>query len=260
MRWIEDILDRPGRIASAAVVALLALAILAGFVEFALYKRVEQVTDEALRYDVELEDQADDLRIAIFELGVQHRNLILSGASRENAVNFDRAYADVQEEIDELDRLGVRSSDVPQPDQLQSKAKSYYSGFRPAINLRDSDEEAFTRASDRGLVRLDDIERGAFEIDKLAENRAADSIEGIERVSRTASVVVIVVVGGLIIIGTALTYAAARMIGQVRELYAREQQARVALADASHELRTPLTVVRTNAEVGARLEDEPSRR
>jgi two-component system sensor histidine kinase VicK len=83
--------------------------------------------------------------------------------------------------------------------------------------------------------------------------------------------VVIAVVGGLLIIGTALAYAAARMVGQVRELYAREQQAWTKaalalqaktdfLADASHELRTPLTVVRTNAEVGARLEDDPSQR
>ncbi|HJQ28670.1 MAG TPA: hypothetical protein VJ827_04985, partial [Rubrobacter sp.] len=78
MGWIANIRDQPGRIAIAAVVALLALAILAGSVELALYKRVDQVTNEALRYDIELEDQADDLRIAIFELNVQHRNLILS--------------------------------------------------------------------------------------------------------------------------------------------------------------------------------------
>ncbi len=271
MRWIEDIRDQPGRIAIAAVVALLALAILAGSVELALYKRVTQVTDEALRYDVGLEDQADDLRIAIFILEVQHRNLILSGPSRTNVANFNQAYANLQEEIDELDRLGVRSSEIPQPDQLRNTAKTYYSEFRPAIEFRDSDEAAFTRASDRGLVRLDSIEQGAFEIDKLAEKRATNAIEGIERVSRTASVVVIAVVGGLLTIGTALAYAAARMVGQVRELYAREQHARATLAqalqakmdflaDASHELRTPLTVVHTNAEVGAQLEDDPSKR
>ena len=269
MRWIEDTRNHPGRIAIAAVVALLALTILAGSVELALYTRVNQVTNEALGYDVGLEDQADDLRIAIFILGVQHRNLILSGPSRRNVANFNQAYANLQGEIDELERLGVRSNEVPQPDQLRNTARTYYTEFRPAIDLRDSDEEAFTRASDRGLVRLDSIEQGAFEIDKLAENRATNAIEGIERVSTTASVVVIAVVGGLIIIGTALAYAAARMVGQVRELYAREQQARAALAqalqtkmdflaDASHELRTPLTVVRTNAEVGAQLEDDPS--
>ncbi len=271
MGWIADIRDQPGRIAIAAVVALLALAILAGSVELALYKRVEQVTNEALRYDVALEDQADDLRIAIFNLGVQHRNLILSGPSRENKANFDQAYVNVQEEIDELDRLGVRSPEVPQPDQLQNSAQTYYSEFHPAIDLQDSDEEAFTRASDRGLVRLDTLEQGAIEIDKLGEQRETRAIESVERISSTASVLLIVVVGGLLLIGTALAYAAARMVGQVRELYAREQGAKASLAnalqtkthflaDASHELRNPLTVLHANAEVGAQLENDPSQR
>ena len=151
-----------------------------------------------------------------------------------------------------------------QPDRLREMAKTYYTDFRPAIELYNSEPKQFTQASDRGLTRLDELEQAAHEIDKLGEKRASIALKSVEEVSSIARVLLIALVGGLILIGATLAYAAVRMVGQIRE--AREQLARALrakmdfLADASHELRTPLTVVHTNAEVGAQLEVDPSQR
>jgi two-component system, OmpR family, sensor histidine kinase VicK len=264
VRWVDDIRSQPGQLAIAAVVGLLALVVLAGALELALHERVDSVTERALQYDIRLEDQGDDLRLAVFNLDLQHRNLALVGPSRKGVDDFDRAYDDLQVEIGKMDELGIRGTGVPQPDRLREMAKTYYTDFRPAIELYDSEPKQFTQASDKGLVRLDELEQAAHEIDKLGEKRASIALKSVEEVSSIARVLLIVLVGGLILIGAAFAYAAVRMVRQIRE--AREALARALqakmdfLADASHELRTPLTVVHTNAEVGAQLEEEPAQR
>lgn len=225
---------------------------------------MDSVTEQALKYDIRLEDQGDDLRLAVFNLDLQHRNLALVGPSRKGVDDFDRAYDDVQVEIGKMDELGVRGTGVPEPDRLREMAKTYYTDFRPAIELYDSESKQFTQASDRSLVRLDELEQVAHEIDKLGEKPASIALKSVEEVSSIARVLLIVRVGGLILIGAAFAYAAVRMVRQIRE--AREALARALrakmdfLADASHELRTPLTVVHTNAEVGAQLEEDSSQR
>jgi signal transduction histidine kinase len=74
----------------------------------------------------------------------------------------------------------------------------------------------------------------------------------------SARLVLLWVVGGLAVVGTMLAFAAVRMVGELRSLYARERAAAQAktdfLADIAHELRTPLTVLRTNADVGLSLD------
>lgn len=264
MRWIGETKTQAGRIAIAAVVGLLVLVVLAGAVELALHQRVDSVTDQALRYDVKLEDQADDLRIASFNLDVQHRNLALVGPSRKGVADFDEAYDTLQQEIDELDKLGIRDTGVPQPDQLREMAETYHADFRPALRLHNTEAGKFTETSDRGLTKLDELEQATHEIDKLGERRASIALRSVEQVSDTSRVLLLALFSGLIMIGATLAYAAVRMVGQirdVRETLARALQAKMDfLADASHELRTPLTVVRTNAEVGAQLEKEPAQR
>jgi two-component system, OmpR family, sensor histidine kinase VicK len=83
VRWVDDIRLQLGRLAIAAVVGLLVVVVLAGALELALHERVDSVTERALRYDIRLEDQGDDLRLAVFNLDLQHRNLALVGPSRK---------------------------------------------------------------------------------------------------------------------------------------------------------------------------------
>ena len=112
-RWIDDIRSQPGRLAIAAVVGLLVVVVLAGALELALHERVDNVTERALEYDVRLEDQGDDLRLAVFNLDLQHRNLALVGPSRKGIEDFDRAYDDLQLEIGKMDEIGVRAPGFP---------------------------------------------------------------------------------------------------------------------------------------------------
>ena len=168
MRWVDDIRSQPGQLAIVAVVGLLALVVLAGAIELALHERVDSVTERALKYDIRLEDQGDDLRLAVFNLDLQHRNLALVGPSRKGVDDFDRAYDDLQVEIGKMDELGVRGTGVPQPARLREMAKTYYTDFKPAIELYDSEPKQFTQASDRGLVRLDELEQAAHEIGRAS--------------------------------------------------------------------------------------------
>jgi signal transduction histidine kinase len=82
----------------------------------------------------------------------------------------------------------------------------------------------------------------------------------VERESASAQLVLLWVVGGLAVVGAVLAFAAVRMVGELRGLYARERaaaQAKAAfLADVAHELRTPLTVLRTNADVGLSIDPD----
>ena len=96
-------------------------------------------------------------------------------------------------------------------------ANTYYTDFRPAIELYDAEPKQFTQASDRGLTRLDELEQAAHEIDKLGEKRASIALKSVEEVSSIARVLLIALVGGLILIGATLAYAAVRMVGQIRE-------------------------------------------
>jgi two-component system, OmpR family, sensor histidine kinase VicK len=108
MSWFKGIRERPWGITIAAVGGLLVAILIAGIVGFVLNRNIEQLTTEALTYDVELEDEGDDLRVAVLDLRHYHRNIHFGGPSRTQIANFENAYAHLKEEISELEKLGVR--------------------------------------------------------------------------------------------------------------------------------------------------------
>lgn len=264
MSWLREIREQPWRITIAAVGGLLIAIIAVGVAGLLLNQNLEQVADEALRYDVELEDNGDDLRAAVLDTRHYHRNIAFTGFARGNKDDFEKAYAQVQSEIDELDRLGVRDPNAAQPDDLRAMAEDYYQDFRPAIDLYETDREAFDEASDRGLKKLVELEAGAAEIDKLGEELSAQSLQKVDRAAATARIVLLSIIGGLLLAGIALAYAAVHVVNELRSLYAEQQATSEKLAEASraktdfiadvsHELRTPLTVIRGNAQLGKQL-------
>ncbi len=243
--------------ATAAVGGLLLAILVAGLLGLLLNRSIQQAVDVA-SYDVELEDHGDDLRVAVLDLRHYHRDLLLYEPTPERVAAFDEAYADLHQEIDELEDLGVDTHEVPQPPEIRATAEAYYEDLRPAIGLYDSEPQAFERASDRGLERIEDMEAAAAQIDDHAERHAEDELGLVDGASSRATVVLIVTVSALLLAGVALAYLALRVVGELRTLYARQKEAAEAktefLADVSHELRTPLTVLRGNAEVGLALE------
>ena len=250
-----------------AVAGLLLTIGLAGVVALVLNNQVRRVTDTALQYDIELEDEGDDLRVAILDVRHYHRNLLFGGPTEDAIAEFDDAYAALLEEIGELEELGIRDPDVPPPAQIRDLSQRYYADFRAAVALAGTDPSAFARASALGLSRLAELDDAATEIDRLGEERANEAFESVDQASTTAGWLLMVSLGGLLAVGAALAYAAVRVIGELDQLNADQRASAAALAhasqaktdfiaDVSHELRTPLTVLRGNAEVGLALESD----
>jgi two-component system sensor histidine kinase VicK len=261
MSWFERTRQQPWRITIAAVGGLLVMILIAGIVGFLLNRNVERVTDEALRYDVQLEDEGDDLRAAVLDLRHYQRNITFGGPSRNGIKDFEQAYAQLKEEIRELEAIGVRDPDAPQPDEIRRMAEEYYQDFRPAIGLYEEDRATFEEASDRGLVRIDKMAQAGEELDELGEQLSEESLGEVERATSTARVVLLAVIFGLLLVGAGLAYVTVRVVNELRRLYAEQQAASQAktdfIADVSHELRTPLTVLRGNAQVGLALGSDP---
>jgi two-component system, OmpR family, sensor histidine kinase VicK len=147
-------------------------------------------------------------------------------------------------------------------------ATEYYEGFRPAIGLYEEEQEdggeAFTEASDRGFYGISQMEAAAEELDEVGERLSEEALNRVDQATMTARVVLLAVIGGLLLAGAALAYAAVRVVNELRRLYAEQQAATQKveaasraktefIADVSHELRTPLTVLRGNAQVGLTL-------
>src|SRR3989337_252242 len=103
MSWFRGIREQPWRITISAVGGLLVAILIAGVLGFLLNRNVERVTNEALRYDVQLEDEGDDLRAAVLDLRHYHRNIYFGGPTRTQIENFEDAYARLEEELTELE-------------------------------------------------------------------------------------------------------------------------------------------------------------
>jgi signal transduction histidine kinase len=271
MSWFRGIREQPWAITIPALGGLLVAILIAGVVGFLLIRNVERVTNEALRYDVQLEDEGDDLRAAVLDLRHYHRNIYFGGPSRTQIDNFENAYAQLEEEIRELEDIGVRDPDAPQPDEIRKMAEEYYTGFRPAFELYGrgpEPSEAFVEASDHGLVRIDEMAHAGEQLDELGEQLSEESLGEVERATRTARVVLIAAIFGLLLVGAGLAHVTVRVVNELRRLYAEQQETTEKLAwankaktdfiaDVSHELRTPLTVLRGNAQVGLALGRDP---
>ena len=251
----------PSRLGLAAVVGLLLATMAGGAVALAITRHVAQVAENAIGYDVELEDNADDMRAAVLDLRHFHRNMLFSGPTRVGVAEFRGAYAGLLQQIAELATLGVRDPQAPQPAQLRRQAEQYFRGFRPALRLNSTDREAFIRASDTGLVRIDRLEAAAQELDRLGERRAAQAFAEVRTAENQAAAVLTALLIGLLVVAGLLAYTAVRIMGLLQQMYSTQQDLTAGLqrslhekadflADVSHELRAPLTVLLGNAEVG----------
>ena len=252
-----------------AVGGLLVAIIIAGLIGFWQTRNIERVSAEALGY-VELEDEGDDIRAAILDVRHYHRNLYFNGLNtgrlmRDGIEEYGAARTRLYQEIDELGAVDAYDPGAPQPEDFRRWADEYYATFGPFTRQEKiADEEAFDRASDRGLAQIEQMEHEAERLDGLGESLTDDSLQRVDRAAQTSEFVLLGAIVGLVLAGAALAYAAVRVVDELKRLYAGQQEtteklAEVSrqktdfLADVSHELRTPLTVLRGNAQVGLAL-------
>jgi two-component system sensor histidine kinase VicK len=252
--------ERLWRVVVLALGGLLIAVAVAGLAALTLTLSVANVVDNALRNDIELEDEADDFRAAVLDVRHYHRNLVFTGPTRIGLEDFDRALAGLFEELDELAAVEIESPDVKQADELRAMAGTYANGYRPAVDLYLTDRAAFDTASDLGLTRLAELQAESERLDGLGEELAEQALLDVERATSTSTLILLAVLAGVTAGGLALAIAAIRVLRELRRLDLAQREATAALAaalrsktdfiaDASHELRTPLTVVRGNAEV-----------
>jgi len=252
---------QPWRIIVLAVGGLLAAIVVAGAAMLVITLNVGSVTDRALHNDVILEDEADDLRVAVLDVRHFQRNVFFGGPSRAGLQEFESAYGYLLESIDALRSVQIDALGVTLPDDLQRMAEAYHADIRPGMDQYAIDRPGFDRAHEAGLARLEALDLAAQALDKAGEEQASAALRDVEQATDTATLIIVMVIAGAGTAGLALAWAALRVLGELRALSAQQQEGRVRLeaalrtktefiADASHELRTPLTVLRGNAEVG----------
>jgi signal transduction histidine kinase len=257
----ENSIARRWRVVVAAIGGLLGVIAIAGLAALLLTQSIAQVADQALRNDIELEDEADDFRAAVLDLRHFHRNLVFTGPTRIGLADFDAAVERLHEELDELALVTIDEPGVASVEELRAMTDVYLAAWRPAVDLFPTDRPAFDAASDDGLARLAELQAEAELLDALGERLAAAALEDVERSTSTSSLILLAVLLGVGAAGVVFAVAAFRVVRELQLLDRSQREAAVALeaalrsktdfiADASHELRTPLTVLRGNAEVG----------
>lgn len=258
--------SRPALILALSLGGLLVTTVLTGVAGLAINQNVHEITERALETDVDLEDEADDLRAAILDLRHFHRDVVFDGPTGSTLANLNSAYMEVEEQLD--DYAGIDLEPVPgiaTAPELRDMATIYWRDYQAAVELYYTDRAVFDDASNTGLARLNEMEVAAEALDRLGESRAETSLGNVYQANRQARVILLSVLGGLVLVGAALVWVTIRVIAQFRTLYNSQQAASVRLeqalqakadfiADASHELRTPLTVLRGNAEAGLAID------
>jgi signal transduction histidine kinase len=262
--------DQRWRTAVLAIGGLLIAIAVIGVVGILINRNIHQTVEDAIAFDIELEDRGDDLRVAILEVRHYHRDLLLNNPDPTRVDLWQERYRVLTDEIVAVERLiaghPARAA-LPDVAQLREMAAAYAADFAAAVRDEIDDLTEFRAVATDLLVPLESMETIAIAIDHAGEQRAAAAFTDIDDASSTGSLVLLAVIVGLGAMGGVLAVAVLRLVQEQRRLVAAEQAVveRMAeaartqtdfIADASHELRTPLTVLRGNAEVGLTLGDD----
>jgi two-component system sensor histidine kinase VicK len=126
------ILTRSWTIAGAALGLLIVAILVANLVLIRENDQVLAMVRQMLQYDIEIEDEGDDLRVAVLDMRHFQRDIMFDGPSNAALTTYDQAYARLLEEIADLERLGLDGLDVMPPERFRELTEQYYNEFRAA--------------------------------------------------------------------------------------------------------------------------------
>src|SRR5688500_5999016 len=126
MRWLKGLHPHSWWLTNVSIVGLLVAIAVAGLVALGVNERVRGALVQAIQYDLEIEDRADDLRLAVLDVRHFHRNIVFGSPSPRRIEDFETAYQRLLVHIDELDQLGVEAPNLPLPEELRQIAERYY--------------------------------------------------------------------------------------------------------------------------------------
>src|SRR5215510_6924856 len=120
----------PWRVLVLVLVGLLIAVGVASVAALLLTRNVGDVADRALRSDIALEDEAEDILIAVLEVRQYQRTLGYAGPTRSALADFDAAYDDLVSQIHDLETVEIDPA-IARTDELLAMATAYHDAFRP---------------------------------------------------------------------------------------------------------------------------------
>ncbi|MGH2455580.1 MAG: hypothetical protein ACRDHD_04920 [Candidatus Limnocylindria bacterium] len=106
-------IKRPWRGVVLPIIGLLAGMAVIGAAGIFINRGITDLVAEAVSYDVELEDNADDLRVSVLDVRHYHRDLLFNNPSPPRVREWEARFAALVAELDELAELGVRDLNAP---------------------------------------------------------------------------------------------------------------------------------------------------
>ena len=97
--------DQRWRTAVLAIGGLLIAIAVIGVAGILINRNIHQTVEDAIAFDVELEDRGDDLRVAILEVRHYHRDLLLNNPDPTRVDLWQDRYRVLTDEIPSLERV-----------------------------------------------------------------------------------------------------------------------------------------------------------
>ncbi|HEX2843798.1 MAG TPA: hypothetical protein VHP64_00980, partial [Candidatus Limnocylindria bacterium] len=180
--------ERRWRIAVLAVAGLLVAIAIIGVAGIAINLNIHQTVEDAIAFDVELEDSGDDLQVAILEVRHYHRDLLLNNPDPTRVELWQGQYALLLEEIDVAERVIDRHparEQLPDIDELRGVASAYYEEFASAVREDIENLSQFRRVAEDLLVPLNEMRDIAIAVDRAGEERSEAAFAAIDDASNT---------------------------------------------------------------------------
>src|SRR5918992_2674171 len=138
-------MDRPWRGTVMAVAGLLVAVAAIGVGGVVIQRNIHQVVETAINVDVELEDRADDLRVAVLDVRHYHRDLLLDNPTPPTVDAWEDRYEILLERIDTLQAVVAERAPELNSDEvreLRPAAEAYHADFWEALGELPDDRQA----------------------------------------------------------------------------------------------------------------------